>query len=101
MKIDEKDKHDMIKIFTYVVVFGALILFIFIIGCTKQPWLSPPQGEWKHVSNQYYNGLSDEWECTWLDFAKPTQSSVVKPLRFSRDGFVSYENCMEKKGYYK
>jgi hypothetical protein len=89
----------------FIIAMTIAILFSWLIGllmgCTQKPWLSPPQNGWKHVSNQYYNGLSDEWECTWLDFAKPTQKSIIKPLRMSRDSFVSYDDCMRKKGYYK
>jgi hypothetical protein len=76
-----------------------IILILLLFGCSQQPWLSEPQGGWKHVSSQYNNFFSDEIECRYLDAADFTQKSPVVPLRSGRDSFTTYDECMERKGY--
>ena len=72
-----------------------------IVGCTKQPWLTQTRDGWTHASNKYHNYTQDKFECDYLELAKPTQKSIIKPLRMGSDSFTTLDACMEKKGYYK
>jgi hypothetical protein len=78
-----------------------LIILVLVMGCSQHPWLTEPRGGWIHASEKYNNFFSDEVECRYLEAANFTQDSPIIPLRFGRDKFTTYEDCMERKGYAK